>query len=292
MWRSFVNLWNKVYTTPLSEGLTTVHGLFYVDVQFEGATRLYCGILLGVGVAVLLNLFWRKRLLWYATAGVWFVGYGVLIHAYPLAVYWWDVRNAPAAKEAPHIAQHIEYTRSAFDLDSIVEKDYEHGEATLEIINRNEEVKANIQLWDRRVLYNVLRDDQIEVHHDFHPYTDVDRYWVGGGSATGEVPGSVGRGPVPREFPEQYRQVLIAAREPSPDTKEWSKLKLTFTHGYGVCVAPVNEFLEGTGLPNLWVKDVPIKIKRSYKGAVERLPTAHLLRRDDARLCHCEHSGE
>ena len=264
MWRSFVNLWNKVYTTPLSEGLTTVHGLFHVDVQFEGATRLYCGILLGVGVAVLLNLFWRKRLLWYATAGVWFVGYGVLIHAYPLAVYWWDVRNAPAAKEAPHIAQHIEYTRSAFDLDSIVEKDYEHGEATLEIINRNEEVKANIQLWDRRVLYNVLRDDQIEVHHDFHPYTDVDRYWVGGGSATGEVPGSVGRGPVPREFPEQYRQVLIAAREPSPDTKEWSKLKLTFTHGYGVCVAPVNEFLEGTGLPNLWVKDVPIKIKRAY----------------------------
>ena len=264
MWRSFVNLWNKVYTTPLSEGLTTVHGLFHVDVQFEGATRLYCGILLGVGVAVLLNLFWRKRLLWYATVGVWFVGYGVLIHAYPLAVYWWDVRNAPAAKEAPHIAQHIEYTRSAFDLDSIVEKDYEHGEATLEIINRNEEVKANIQLWDRRVLYNVLRDDQIEVHHDFHPYTDVDRYWVGGGSATGEVPGSVGRGPVPREFPEQYRQVLIAAREPSPDTKEWSKLKLTFTHGYGVCVAPVNEFLEGTGLPNLWVKDVPIKIKRAY----------------------------
>ena len=312
IWRSFVNLWNKVYTTPFSEGLTTVHGLFYVDVQFEGATRLYCGLLLGVGVAVLLNLFWRKRILWYATAGMWLVGYGVLIHAYPLAVYWWDVRNTPAAKEAPHIAQHIEYTRNAFDLDSIVEKDYEKGEATLEIINRNEEVKTNIQLWDRRVLYNVLRDAQIEVHHDFHPYTDVDRYRIGDGSAMPETPGSVARGPVPRdlqetpdsvargpvprdvqetpgsvargpvprdvqetpdsvargpvprELPEQYRQVLIAAREPSPDTKEWSKLKLTFTHGYGVCVAPVNEFLEGTGLPNLWVKDVPIKIKRAY----------------------------
>ena len=260
IWRSFVNLWNKVYTTPLSEGLTRVHGLFHVDVQFEGATRLYCGILLGVGVAVLLNLFWRKRLLWYATAGVWFVGYVVLIHVYPLAVYWWDVRPNPSAKEAPHIAMHIEHTRSAFDLDSIIETDYEKGEATLEKINRNEEVKANIQLWDRRVLYNVLRDDQIEVHHDFHPYTDVDRYRVG------EIAdSSVAREPVPHELPGQYRQVLIAAREPSPDTKEWSKLKLTFTHGYGVCVAPVNEFLEGTRLPNLWVKDVPIKIKRAYK---------------------------
>ena len=260
MWRSFVNLWNKVYTTPLSEGLTRVHGLFHVDVQFEGATRLYCGILLGVGVAVLLNLFWRKRLLWYATAGVWFVGYVVLIHAYPLAVYWWDVRPNPSAKEAPHIAMHIEHTRSAFDLDSIIETDYEKGEATLEKINRNEEVKANIQLWDRRVLYNVLRDDQIEVHHDFHPYTDVDRYRVGEIAES-----SGGPEPVPRELPGQYRQVLIAAREPSPDTKEWSKLKLTFTHGYGVCVAPVNEFLEETRLPNLWVKDVPIKIKRAYK---------------------------
>ena len=260
MWRSFVNLWNKVYTTPLSEGLTRVHGLFHVDVQFEGATRLYCGILLGVGVAVLLNLFWRKRLLWYATAGVWFVGYVVLIHVYPLAVYWWDVRPNPSAKEAPHIAMHIEHTRSAFDLDSIIETDYEKGEATLEKINRNEEVKANIQLWDRRVLYNVLRDDQIEVHHDFHPYTDVDRYRVGEIAESAVAPESV-----PREFPGQYRQVLIAAREPSPDTKEWSKLKLTFTHGYGVCVAPVNEFLEGTRLPNLWVKDVPIKIKRAYK---------------------------
>lgn len=260
IWRSFVNLWNKVYTTPLSEGLTRVHGLFHVDVQFEGATRLYCGILIGVGVAVLLNLFWRKRLLWYATAGVWFVGYVVLIHVYPLAVYWWDVRPNPSAKEAPHIAMHIEHTRSAFDLDSIIETDYEKGEATLEKINRNEEVKANIQLWDRRVLYNVLRDDQIEVHHDFHPYTDVDRYRVG------EIEeSSGGPEPVPRELPGQYRQVLIAAREPSPDTKEWSKLKLTFTHGYGVCVAPVNEFLEGTRLPNLWVKDVPIKIKRAYK---------------------------
>lgn len=260
MWRSFVNLWNKVYTTPLSEGLTRVHGLFHVDVQFEGATRLYCGILFGVGVAVLLNLFWRKRLLWYATAGVWFVGYVVLIHVYPLAVYWWDVRPNPSAKEAPHIAMHIEHTRSAFDLDSIIETDYEKDEATLEKINRNEEVKANIQLWDRRVLYNVLRDDQIEVHHDFHPYTDVDRYRVG------EIAdSSVAREPVPRELPGQYRQVLIAAREPSPDTKEWSKLKLTFTHGYGVCVAPVNEFLEETRLPNLWVKDVPIKIKRAYK---------------------------
>ncbi len=266
VWRSFVNLWSKVYSTPLSEGLTRVHGLFYVDVQFEGATQLYCGVLFGVGIAVLLNLFWRNRLLWYAAIGMWFFGYVTLIHVYPLAVYWWDVRPNPPAKEAPHIALHIENTRDAFDLDSIVEKDYEKGEATLEIINRNEEVKANIQLWDRRVLYNVLRDDQIEVHHDFHPYTDVDRYRVGGRRAMPDTPESVARGkPVPHELPAQYRQVLIAAREPSPDTKEWSKLKLTFTHGYGVCVAPVNEFLGGSGLPDLWVKDVPLKIRRAYK---------------------------
>ena len=32
----------------------------------------------------------------------------------------------------------------------------------------------------------------------------------------------------------------------------------TFVYGYGVCVAPVNEFV-GEGLPKLWVKNTPIE---------------------------------
>ena len=95
-------------------------------------------------------------------------------------------------------------------------------------------------MWDRRVLYEALRDRQIKRHYDFHPYTDIDRYTVDG----------------------KYRQVLIAAREvdPAPNVTSWNQLKLRFTYGYGVCVSPVNEFVKD-GLPEFWVKDTPVVSK-------------------------------
>ena len=68
-WRSYVNLWNKVYTSPLTQELSALHGLFYVDSHLERATGIYCGVLTGIALAVVFNMFWRKRLLWYATFG-------------------------------------------------------------------------------------------------------------------------------------------------------------------------------------------------------------------------------
>ena len=206
--------------------------------SLEGVTKLYCGVLVGIAVAVVLNLFWRRRLFWYATLAVWVLSYVLLIHVYPLGLYVWQLRAEPYDKEAQHLQRHIEETRHAFELDTIVTEDRVTGLATLDVIEANPAVKENIQLWDRRVLYEVLREDQIRRHYDFHPYTDVDRYWVDG----------------------EYRQVLIAAREvdPAANIKDWYRLKLQFTHGYGVCVAPVNEFIED-GLPNFWVGGAPIE---------------------------------
>ena len=239
-WRSYVNLWNKVYTSPLTQELSTLHGLFYVDAHLEGATKIYCGVLVGVALAVVLNLFWRKRLFWYTTLVVWGLSYVLLIHVYPLGLYVWQLRAEPYDKEARHLQRHIEETRRAFELDTIKTEDRLTGLATLDVIEANPAVKENIQLWDRRVLYEALREDQIRRHYDFHPYTDVDRYTVDG----------------------EYRQVLIAAREvdPAANIKDWYRLKLQFTHGYGVCVAPVNEFIEN-GLPNFWVGGAPLDSK-------------------------------
>ena len=239
-WRSYVNLWDKVYTKPLTNGLRTLHGLFYVDFHLAGATKLYCGVLIGVAIFIVANMFWRKRLLWYATAAFWGLSYALLIHVYPLGLHTVRMRVEPFLKEGQYLQRHIEETRRAFDLNEIVRVDQAPGIATLEMITENTEVKNNIQIWDRRVLYEALRDRQIKPHYNFHPYTDVDRYTVDG----------------------EYRQVLIAAREidPNDDITGWDRLKTdlrSFTHGYGVCVAPVNEFV-GEGLPKLWVKDTPI----------------------------------
>ena len=237
-WRSHVHLWNKVYTSPLTQELSALHGLFYVDFHLEGATRLYCGVLIGIALAVIFNMFWRKRLLWYATLGVWGLGYLLLIHIYPLGLHLWDARINVLDKEEPYLQQHIEETRLAFELDTILTEERVKGLATLDMITENAEIKKNIQIWDRRVLYEALREAQIQTHYDFHPYTDVDRYRVG----------------------DEYRQVLIAAREVSPeeDIVGWEPLKLQYTHGYGVCVSPVNEFI-ADGFPNFWVADTPIR---------------------------------
>ena len=239
-WRSHTYLWNKVYTKPLTNGLRTLHGLFYVDFHLASATKIYCGVLIGIAVVIVVNIFWRKRLLWYVTVAVWGLSYVLLIHVYPLGLHVVRMRVEPFLKEGRYLQRHIKETRRAFDLDKIVRVDRELGIATLEMITENAEVKKNIQIWDRRVLYEALRETQIKPHYNFHPYTDVDRYTVDG----------------------EYRQVLIAAREidPGAEITGWDRLKTdlrSFTHGYGVCVAPVNEFV-GEGLPKLWVKDTPI----------------------------------
>jgi len=218
--------------------------LFYIDFHLAGATKIYCGVLIGITVVILLNFFWRRRLLWYVTAAVWGLSYVLLIHVYPLGLHVARMRVEPIIREKPYLQKHIEETRRAFELDTITTVDFEPGLATLEMITENETIKKNIQIWDRRVLHEVLREQQIKRHYNFHPYTDVDRYRVNG----------------------EYRQVLIAAREidPQPNIIGWDRLKTdlrSFVYGYGVCVAPVNEFV-GEGLPKLWVKDIPI----NYEG--------------------------
>ena len=240
-WRSYVDLWDKVYTKPLTVGLQRLHGMFYVDFHLAGATQIYCGVLVGIAIVIVFNIFWRRRLLWYVTAGAWGLSYVLLLHVYPLGLHVARMRIEPIVREKPYLQRHIEETRRAFELNTIVSVDYEPRVATLDMITENEMIKKNIQIWDRRVLHEALREQQIKPHYNFHPYTDVDRYTVN----------------------DEYRQVLIAAREidPEPDITGWDRLKTdlgTFVYGYGVCVAPVNEFV-GEGLPKLWVKDTPLK---------------------------------
>ncbi len=237
-WRSLANLWGKVYTTPLTEQLHKVHGMFYTDSQLAISTKIYCGVLIGIAVVIVLNIFWRRRLLWYVTAAFWGLSYVLLIHLYPLGVHvrW---RADLESRETPHLQRHIKETRRAFELDKIVVKKQTAGLATYEMINDNSEIKKNIRLWDRRMMHEAFRELQRVQHYNFHPYTDVDRYKVGG----------------------EYRQVLIAALEVNPDPEdinEWGAVKTEYTHGYGVCVAPVNAFAQD-GHPAFWVQATPLK---------------------------------
>ncbi len=274
IWRGYVNLWSKVYSPSSSSRLSEFYGMFYSDSMLEGATHVYCFILLFIGVVVLFNLFWRKRPLWYASIAISLISYLCLIHLYPIGVNFWKIRSEGQAYpvEKLFLAQHIKDTRKAFDLDTIDNEKYETIPATYETMNITENVGSNIQFWDRRVFYSILRNEEIKRHHDFHPYADVDRYRLTPKPTTAKLlleelendaSDNSSQGNQTPKMIEQYRQVLIAAREidPDPGPKEWGELKLKFTHGYGVCMAPVNE-VDGYW-PSLWVKGVPITQKVS-----------------------------
>lgn len=141
-------------------------------------------------------------------------------------------------KEAPYIAYNIAATRKAFALDRVEERQVT-GDAILTKadIEQNAATVGNVRLWDRQPLLDTFGQIQeIRTYYDFTS-VDVDRYFVNG----------------------VYRQVMLSARELNSESlpsKSWINEHLTFTHGYGLTLGPVNEVTE-EGLPVLFVKDIP-----------------------------------
>ncbi|MGE4412692.1 MAG: UPF0182 family protein [Candidatus Caldatribacteriota bacterium] len=144
------------------------------------------------------------------------------------------------AKERPYLSNEIEFTRTAYGLDKIVESDFPFKEQiTYEEILKNPETISNIRLWDWRPLTQTFNQIQaIRLYYEFVGI-DVDRYYLNG----------------------DYQQVMVAARELNSkklaqEAQTWVNERLTFTHGYGVVMSPVNR-VEPDGLPHLVIKDIP-----------------------------------
>jgi len=236
-WGCQLDIWNTLFTSKVPWGLGRLNGFGFIDDKLVKAYRLYRIVLCLFGISILSNLIWRVRWIWYVSAIGWMVSYLVLIQAYPLVSHLIKERRDPHV-EIPYLVNHIQATRQAFGLDSMTLRVGDvTGSATLDLIEKHPEVKNNIQIWDRRVLYEVLtgHPQRLMPYFQFHPYTDVDRYRING----------------------NLRQVLVAAREIDVESlpeeaQDWVHRKLIYTHGYGVCVVPVNEFQQQD--PVFWVK--------------------------------------
>jgi uncharacterized membrane protein (UPF0182 family) len=144
------------------------------------------------------------------------------------------------ARERPYIAHQIAFTRQAFGLDGIVEREFPaRSELSPAMLQRNAGTLENVRLWDYRPLLATYRKLQnLRQYYDFHD-VDVDRYVIGG----------------------RLRQVMVAARELrhellSPDAQTWVNLHLKFTHGYGAVVSLAAE-VGGEGRPAMLVRDIP-----------------------------------
>jgi uncharacterized membrane protein (UPF0182 family) len=141
-------------------------------------------------------------------------------------------------KEAPQLQYHIDATRQAWALDRVTVRDLS-GESrlTLEDVEANTATIENVRLWDRDPLLQTFGQlQEIRTYYDFVSVDD-DRYMIDG----------------------KYRQVLLSPRElnsASLPTRTFINEHLTFTHGMGLTLGPVNRVTQ-EGLPVLFIRDLP-----------------------------------
>jgi uncharacterized membrane protein (UPF0182 family) len=175
------------------------------------------------------------------------VGLGVLVGVsfllgsiYPTLIQTFVVEPTELRKESPYIGYNIRFTRQAYNLDKITEDDFLADEGlTMEGLKQNQATIDNVKLWDNRPLKSTYRElQEMRLYYQF-VNVDVDRY----------------------RLDEKYLQVMLSARElltsQLPATAQtWENVHLKYTHGYGLCLSPVNQ-VTSEGLPNFFIRDIP-----------------------------------
>jgi len=157
---------------------------------------------------------------------------------YPALLQRFVVAPNELVKETPYIKNNIAFTRKAFGLDKVMDRDIS-GSTALDQndIKRNGATIKNIRLWDHRPLLDTF--SQIQEIRTYYRFSSVgnDRYMING----------------------EYRQTMLSPRELSSEsipTRNWINETLTFTHGYGLTLGPVNQ-VTPEGLPVLLIRDIP-----------------------------------
>lgn len=180
----------------------------------------------------------RKNLTWLWTGVtllglVWLAGL-----AYPASVQRFSVAPNELGKETEFIRHNIESTRSAFGLNNVEERELSGSQTlTAADIRENQRTVSNIRLWDTQPLLDTFAQIQeIRTYYEFQS-VDNDRYQING----------------------EMQQVMISPRELNAESlpnRNWINEHLTFTHGYGAAVGPVDK-VTAEGMPELFVKDIP-----------------------------------
>jgi hypothetical protein len=193
----------------------------------------------GVGVALALWQAVQRRFWPIVTAVVLYVVVLVAGGIYAAILQRFVVAPNEQVRETPYILHNIKATREAFALDRVEERPLS-GEARLTRadLEQNAATIDNVPLWNDQPLLDTFGQlQEIRTYYDFVS-VDNDRYTING----------------------QYRQIMLSARElnsASLQSRTWINERLTFTHGYGLTLGPVNE-VTPEGLPVLFIKDLPL----------------------------------
>ena len=157
---------------------------------------------------------------------------------YPALIQKFKVIPNEIVLEMPYLEQNIKYTRMAYQLEEIEDLEFPVDEnLTSEDLRKNDLTVKNIRLWDYAPLLKTY--GQLQEMRTYYKFISVDndRYTIKG----------------------EYRQVMLSPRELSYQAlpaKTWVNEHLTYTHGYGVVLGPVNR-ISSEGLPEFFIKDIP-----------------------------------
>jgi uncharacterized membrane protein (UPF0182 family) len=215
-----------------------VHGASYTDVhaRMPALRALAIVSVLGAGLALYQAFqprYWPIGL----AAGLYFL-VSIAGAGYASVVQRFYVAPNEQAMESPFIGYNIAATREAFGLADVQEREIS-GDAHLGRgdIDRNATTLRNVPLWDHQPLLDTFAQMQeMRTYYDFGS-VDNDRYTING----------------------EYRQIMLSARELNSESLQnpnWINERLTFTHGYGLTLGPVNQ-VTPEGLPVLFIKNLP-----------------------------------
>lgn len=215
-------------------------GASYSDLKARYPALHVIAITALVGAALIVYGAVRRKIVWFAflAAASYVVVSFVAGGLYPWAVQRFIVAPTELTREAPQLRNHIRATRTAWGLDSVEVRDLS-GDARLSLqdIRANAATIENVRLWDRAPLLKTFGQlQEIRTYYDFVSVDD-DRYLING----------------------RYRQVMLSPRELNTEslpTRTFINQHLTFTHGMGLTLGPVNE-VTVEGLPVLFIKDLP-----------------------------------
>ena len=223
-------------------------GASYTDLHARLPAMRVSAVVAVVAAVLVLVGGMRRQLGWYGFLAIGgYIGVSVLGRGlFPAVMQKFVVSPTELTRETPFLAHHLLATRQAWGLDSVETREL-GGDATLTqaSLQANAPTIENVRLWDRAPLLRTFGQlQEIRTYYDFVSVDD-DRYWIDG----------------------KYRQVLLSPRElnaASLPTRTFINEHLTFTHGMGLTMSPVNQ-VTTEGLPVLFVKDLPPSTTGSLK---------------------------
>lgn len=216
-------------------------GASYTDIHAQLPVLRILMVVAAAVALVVIYCGWSRR----GTLAVYGLGFMVaaslvLGTAYPAFIQQFTVEPDEISKETPYILKNISFTRAAFDLNRVAEREFPvSNDLTLKDIQEDSASIQNVRLWDWRPLRDSYGQLQaIRLYYDFAD-VDLDRYTIDG----------------------RYRQVTIAARELNHDllpteARTWMNDHLKYTHGYGVVLSPTAS-VTSEGMPSFYVRDIP-----------------------------------